>query len=119
MLSNFETRWRYPVALVLGLLVGLFIGGMLATIYVMLAFRESLDTLDPLQPWFIRYDWADIAARPALLQSALIITGSVTLALVLVGLAASRRTASYSPSSVPRNPMRPLSWPRPPASPMP
>mgnify|MGYP000157894470 CR=1 FL=1 len=91
MLSNFETRWRYPVALVLGLAVGLYIGGMLATIYVMLAFRESLDTLDPLQPWFMRYDWADIAARPALLQSALIITGSVTLALVLVGLAGVHR----------------------------
>jgi type IV secretion system protein VirD4 len=91
MLSNFETRWRYPVALVLGLAVGLYIGGMLATIYVMLAFRESLDTLDPLQPWFIRYDWAEIAARPALLQSALIITGSVTLALVLVGLAGVHR----------------------------
>ncbi len=91
MLSNFETRWRYPVALVLGLGVGVYVGGMLATIYVKLAFRESLDTLDPLRPWFIRYDWADIAARPALLQSALIITGSVTLALVLVGLAGVHR----------------------------
>ena len=91
MLSNFETRWRYPVALVLGLAVGLYVGGMLATIYVMLAFRENLDTLDPLQPWFIRYDWAAVAARPALLQSALIITGSVTLALLLVGLAGVHR----------------------------
>jgi len=91
MLSNFESPWRYPVALVLGLLTGLYVGGMLATIYVILAFRESLDTLDPLQPWFFRYPWAELAARPALLQSALIITGSVTAALVLVGLAGVHR----------------------------
>lgn len=91
MLSNLETRWRYPVALAAGLLIGLYVGGMLATIYVILAFRESLDTLDPLQPWFIRYAWADMAARPPLLQSALIITGSVTAALVLVGLAGVHR----------------------------
>ncbi|OZA13239.1 MAG: hypothetical protein B7Y02_06305, partial [Rhodobacterales bacterium 17-64-5] len=91
MLSNLETRWRYPVALAAGLLIGLYVGGMLATIYVILAFRESLDTLDPLQPWFIRYAWADMAARPPLLQSALIITGSVTVALVLVGLAGVHR----------------------------
>ncbi len=91
MLSNLETRWRYPLALVFGLLVGLYVGGMLATIYVILAFRESLDTLDPLQPWFLRYPWADMAARPALLQSAMIITGSVTIALVLVGLAGVHR----------------------------
>ena len=87
MLNSFETAWRYPIALVFGLLVGAYIGGMLATIYVILAFRESLDTLDPLAPWFIRYSWADLSARPAVLDGALIITGSVTLALTLVGLA--------------------------------
>jgi type IV secretion system protein VirD4 len=91
MLSSFESAWRYVVALVLGLVVGLYVGGMLATIYVILAFRESLDTLDPLQPWFLRFPWADMVARPALLQSALIITGSVTLALVMVGLAGVHR----------------------------
>ena len=34
MLSNLDTAWRYPLALLLGLLTGLYIGGMLATIYV-------------------------------------------------------------------------------------
>jgi type IV secretion system protein VirD4 len=87
MLNSFETAWRYPIALFIGLLVGTYIGGMLATIYVILAFRDSLDTLDALAPWFIRYPWADLAARPAVLDGALIITGSVTIALTLVGLA--------------------------------
>ena len=54
MLSNLDTAWRYPLALLLGLLTGLYIGGMLATIYVITAFRESLDTLSPMGPWFLR-----------------------------------------------------------------
>jgi hypothetical protein len=81
MLSNLDTAWRYPLALLLGLLTGLYIGGMLATIYEITAFRESLDTLSPMGPWFLRYAWADLAARPSVLQGALIITGAVTVAL--------------------------------------
>ncbi len=65
MLSNLDTAWRYPLALLLGLLTGLYIGGMLATIYVITAFRESLDTLSPMGPWFLRYAWADLAERPS------------------------------------------------------
>ena len=87
MLNSFESAWRYPVALVCGLLVGIYVGGMLATIYVIVAFRQSLDSLDPLKPWFIRYSWTDLAARPSVLEGALIITGSVALALTIVGLA--------------------------------
>jgi len=91
MLSNLESAWRYPLAVVLGLLTGLYIGGMLATIYVIVAFREDLDTLSPLGLWFFRYTWADLEARPATLQGALIITGAVTIALTLVGLAGVHR----------------------------
>jgi type IV secretion system protein VirD4 len=91
MLSNFETAWRYPAAIALGLIAGLYIGSMLATIYVVVAFRESLDTLNPVVPWFFRYPWADLAARPSILKGALIITGSVTAALILVGLAGVHR----------------------------
>ena len=65
MLNSFESAWRYPIALIFGLLVGVYVGGMLATIYVILAFRQSLDTLDPLSPWFIRYPWADLARSHA------------------------------------------------------
>ncbi|MGQ0563554.1 MAG: type IV secretory system conjugative DNA transfer family protein [Gemmobacter sp.] len=91
MLSNLDSAWRYPAALALGLMTGLYIGGMLATIYVIVAFRENLDTLSPLGPWFIRYPWAVLAARPSVLQGALIITGAVTFALTLVGLAGVHR----------------------------
>ena len=91
MLSNLESAWRYPLAVVLGLVTGLYIGGMLATIYVIVAFRENLDTLSPLDLWFIRYPWTDLEARPATLQGALIITGAVTVALTLVGLAGVHR----------------------------
>jgi len=58
---------------------------------VIVAFRENLDTLSPLGLWFIRYPWADLEARPATLQGALIITGAVTIALTLVGLAGVHR----------------------------
>jgi len=91
MLSNLESAWRYPLAVILGLVTGLYIGGMLATIYVIVAFRDNLDTLSPLGLWFIRYPWADLEARPATLQGALIITGAVTIALTLVGLAGVHR----------------------------
>jgi len=91
MLSNLESAWRYPLAVALGLVTGLYIGGMLATIYVIVAFRESLDTLSPLGLWFFRYSWEDLEARPATLQGALIITGAVTIALTLVGLAGVHR----------------------------
>lgn len=91
MLSNLESAWRYPLAVILGLVTGLYIGGMLATIYVIVAFRDNLDTLSPLGLWFIRYPWADLEARPATLQGALIITSAVTIALTLVGLAGVHR----------------------------
>lgn len=91
MLSNLESTWRYPLAVALGLVTGLYIGGMLATVYVIVAFRENLDTLSPLGLWFFRYPWADLEARPATLQGALIITGAVTIALTLVGLAGVHR----------------------------
>ncbi|HBD90660.1 MAG: hypothetical protein A2092_12810 [Rhodobacteraceae bacterium GWE1_64_9] len=87
MLAHLDTSWRYPLAAILGLATGLYIGGMLATIYVMLAFGERLDNLGPLDLWFLRYPWAILAARPTTLQGALIITGAVTAALTIVGLA--------------------------------
>lgn len=87
MLAHLDTSWRYPLAAILGLATGLYIGGLLATIYVMLAFGERLDNLGPLDLWFLRYPWAILAARPTTLQGALIITGAVTAALTIVGLA--------------------------------
>jgi type IV secretion system protein VirD4 len=87
MMGNLDSPWRYPLAVFFGLLVGAYIGSMIATIYVMLAFRESLDSLDPLSPWFLRYSWAAMQARPAVLQVAIIITSSCAAALTIIGVA--------------------------------
>lgn len=87
MIQEIETRWRYVLALFGGLLAGGYIGSMLATIYVVVARKESVATIDPLQPFFLRYSWATLEASPAILQSAFLITGAVTFALTAVGVA--------------------------------
>ena len=87
MIQDIETRWRYVLAAVGGLLAGSYIGSMLATIYVILARREDIATIDPLEPFFMRYSWATLEAYPDILQVALLITGSVTIALTTIGVA--------------------------------
>ncbi len=87
MIQDIETRWRYVLALFGGLLAGGYIGSMLATIYVVVARKESVATIDPLQPFFLRYSWATLEASPAILQSAFLIAGAVTFALTAVGVA--------------------------------
>lgn len=87
MIQDIETRWRYVLAAVGGLLAGSYIGSMLATIYVILARREDIATIDPLEPFFLRYSWATLEAYPDILQVALLITGSVTIALTTIGVA--------------------------------
>lgn len=87
MLSNVETKWRYVFATIGGIFAGGYIGSMLATIYTMIAFREDLNTIDPLQPWFLRYSFRQLESSPSTYQVALLITCSVALALVSVGIA--------------------------------
>ena len=91
MISNLDTPWRYPLAVCLGLAAGLYIGAMLATIYVVVAFRDSVDSITPFGPWFLRYPWSALQARPSILNAALLITGSVAAALTLVGVAGVHR----------------------------
>lgn len=87
VIQSIETRWRYVLALAGGLLAGGYTGSMLATIYVVIARKESLSTLDPLAPYFLRYSWANLESTPSILQSALIITAAIAFALTLVGVA--------------------------------
>ncbi|MAC81938.1 MAG: type VI secretion protein [Rhodobacteraceae bacterium] len=87
MIQNLETPWRYPAAVVAGILAGGYIGAMLATVLGIVAFREPLDTIDPLEPWFLRWSWTTLQARPDLLDTLMIVTGSVAAALVAVGVA--------------------------------
>lgn len=87
MIQDMETKWRYLLALVGGLLAGGYIGSMLATIYVMLAKRVNLNTIDPLSPWFLEYPWATMQYTPEILQTALLITIGTTFAFCAIGIA--------------------------------
>ncbi|MCA0941924.1 type IV secretory system conjugative DNA transfer family protein [Salipiger pacificus] len=87
MIQNLDTAWRYPLAVIGGLLAGGYIGAMLATIYGALVFRESLSSLDPLEPWFLRWSWPTLQANPDALQVIFLINGLVALSLVAVGVA--------------------------------
>lgn len=93
MIQNLDSAWRYPAAVAAGLLAGGYIGAMLATLYGVVAFRESLGTLDPLEPWFLRWSWSALQARPDVFNALLILTGSVAAALVTVGVAGVYRGA--------------------------
>ncbi|WP_417725778.1 type IV secretory system conjugative DNA transfer family protein [Salipiger sp.] len=87
MIQNLDTAWRYPLAVIGGLLAGGYIGAMLATIYGALVFRESLNSLDPLEPWFLRWSWPALQANPDALTVIGLINGAVALGLVAVGVA--------------------------------
>ena len=87
MIQNLETGWRYALAALGGLIAGTYIGAMIATIFVMVMRKEDVTTIDPLQPWFIRYSWASMQANGALLQTALLITCGTALVLTLIGVA--------------------------------
>lgn len=87
MIQNLDTAWRYPLAVIGGLLAGGYIGAMLATIYGAIVFRESLNSLDPLEPWFLRWNWSALQANPDALTVIGLINGAVALGLVAVGVA--------------------------------
>lgn len=87
MIQGMETRWRYVLAVLAGLIAGGYIGSMVATIYVVLAKRADLNSISALEPWFLRYSWPSLQATPDLLNGALIITGAITAAMTVVGVA--------------------------------
>ncbi len=87
MIQTLDTAWRYPLAVVTGLLAGGYIGAMLATIYGAIVFRESLNSLDALEPWFLRWSWPALQANPDALQVIGLINGVVALGLIAVGVA--------------------------------
>lgn len=86
MIQNLETRWRYVLAFVAGIVAGGYIGSMLATVFVVVARKESTSTIDPLEPFFLRYSWATLEATPELLQVALLIMGGTMFALIALGV---------------------------------
>ncbi|SFE87746.1 type IV secretory system conjugative DNA transfer family protein [Roseivivax sediminis] len=87
MIQNLDTVWRYPLAVIAGLMAGGYIGAMLATIYGAIVFQESLNSIGPLEPWFLRWSWSLLARNPDALNVIYLINGSVAFALVAVGVA--------------------------------
>ena len=86
MINNIESAWRYPIVIIIGILVGGYIGAMIATIYAMLVFREDLNSIDPLEPWFLRYDWDFLTQNSEVLQTILLLNGVVIVGMVMLGV---------------------------------
>lgn len=86
MIHDIDTRWRYVLAGAGGVAVGLYVGAMLATIYVVIAFHGDVNTISPLEPFFLRYPWPTLSAAPQVLQPALLITGGFAAALTAIGV---------------------------------
>ena len=93
MIQSMDSRWRYPLAVTLGLAVGAWIGAALATLYVMVLFGEALDGFDLLSPWFLRYPETRFAANPAIEQTAWLITALPALLLAITGFTSVHRGA--------------------------
>ena len=91
MIQSLESRWRYPLALTIGGGAGFYIGAMLATIYVMFVFGEDLNTIDFLNPWLLKYPQGQMAATPAILQTAWLITLVPTVLLAVTGMTSAYR----------------------------
>ena len=53
MLHAMESRWRYPIAILLGLGVGTWIGAAIATLYLMARFGEDLGGFDIFELWLL------------------------------------------------------------------
>jgi type IV secretion system protein VirD4 len=88
MLNSLETKWRYPLAAVLGASIGAVIGASLATIYVMAVLGYDLNGFRMTEPWFLSDLAFPVSTRPAIERLAWLIT------LLPIGVAALFGTAS-------------------------
>jgi type IV secretion system protein VirD4 len=91
MLQSWDSKWRYPLALFVGLSAGTYIGAMIATIYVMFVFGDNLNSIDFLNPWFLRYSYDRIALNSAIEQTTWLITSVPAFLLAIVGLTSVHR----------------------------
>ena len=74
MLHAMESRWRYPIAILLGLGVGTWIGAAIATLYLMARFGEDLGGFDIFELWLLNLSDPRIKANPAVEHTAWLIT---------------------------------------------
>ena len=91
MLTSMDSRWRYPLAVTLGLAAGTWIGAALATLYLMVLFGENLAQFDILSPWLLDRTDPRLAANPAMVQTAWMITALPAVLLSVTGIASVHR----------------------------
>lgn len=91
MLNEMDSNWRYGIIAIFGLIAGLYIGSMLATLYTMTVFGENLGTIKLTEPWFFRYPSTLWDSVPNVRNVASGITGIVTLGVITFGLASMYR----------------------------
>ena len=92
MLNELDSNWRYGIITFIGLLAGLYIGSMLATLYTMTVFGENLNDIKLSEPWFFRYASTIWITYPDIKNIALGITAIVTLGVITFGIASMYRS---------------------------
>ena len=91
MLHAMESRWRYPIAILLGLGVGTWIGAAIATLYLMARFGEDLGGFDIFELWLLNLSDPRIKANPAVEHTAWLITALPALLLAATGATSVHR----------------------------
>lgn len=86
MLHAMESRWRYLIAVLLGLVVGAWIGASIATLYIIYLFGDDLRGFDILTPWLLDLSDPRLAANPAMEQTAWLITALPAILLATTGV---------------------------------
>ena len=91
MITSMESRWRYPLAAMIGLAGGAVLGLALATLAAMAMLREPLETFALAEPWFLRWSTAELGANPAVLRSVWMLTLGPMIAFAALGLVSAWR----------------------------
>lgn len=86
MIQDMDTRWRYTLSGLGGVLCGGYIGSMIATVFVVFGLKDDVKSIDPLEPFFFRYSWSWLERHPDILQTAWLIVGLTVAGFVALGI---------------------------------
>lgn len=86
MIQDMDTRWRYTLSGLGGVLCGGYIGSMIATVFVVFGLKDDVKSIDPLEPFFLRYSWSWLERHPDILQTAWLIVGLTVAGFVTLGI---------------------------------
>lgn len=86
MIQDMDTRWRYTLSGLGGVVCGGYIGSMIATVFVVFGLKDDVKTINPLEPFFLRYSWSWLERHPDILQTAWLIIGLTVAGFVALGI---------------------------------